>query len=262
VKPSITVALAVVFAAPAAQGQGSSVPTVQPQIAAVPVIVLDFENSSRSLARNPYLTIYSDGRAVVSVPEEGSASHTGRIPPHELRDLLDDLFAEYALLECWSEELAAEIRQARLERRRPQPGPDAGTTIVRVRTKSGLREIRCHALGLTASQLPDLERVRRLFASQQRLQNVADIIRAGGYDRVEAVLSAANSRLHEQAPLVQSLTPRDLSLVDLRPDGSQYLQFLRSPDEGGLQPDGRFVMVLVRQSPGSEPEITVTADPS
>ena len=199
---------------------------------------------------------------VVSTEGESPRRVRGRIPSRELEILFHELVVEHRLLEQDTTRLNRAIRTTRQERRRPHPGPDAATTVIRVRTNSGPREIRCHALGLTASQLPGLDDVDDLFACQQRLENVSAIIRAGGYDHVETVLKSANVQLKQQAPTVAGLTCRDLNLVDLRPDGTRYLQFSRVPNLQGLRPAGGFVMVSVYQTPGQPPEITVTADAS
>lgn len=229
-----------------------------------PVIVLDFPQSRR--ADDPsldfYLAIYADGRATVTVPGPRRQQLSGQIPRAEFQQLLAGLLVEHQLLHCQTSRMQQEIASARRERQRPQPGHDAATTLIRVHGADSSHEVRCHALGLTASQLPDLPQVCQLFACQQRLENVATIIRAGGYEKVNEALSAANQKLQQQAPRTDLLTCRELSLVDLRPDGTRYLQFSRLPDTNGLQPAGGFVMVSVYQAPGQPPEITVTADAS
>ena len=230
----------------------------------VPAIILIFAeaDSPSPKQQQQSLAIFADGRAVVASADGRGRRISGQIPEHELKTLFQDLIVERRLLEIESGALKRSVRAARLERRRPDPDPDAATTLIRVRTEKGTHEIQCHALGLTASQLPDLTDVADLFACQRRLENVAAIIRAGGYDHVETVLKTANRRLRRQAPTVDRLTCRDLSLVDLRPDGTRYLQFSRVPDSQGLQPVGGFVMVSIYQSPGRPPEIIVTADAS
>lgn len=261
----LTAALAIVSASPLpAHDPSRPGKAVQlPQTAAGPVLTLDFEHRSDVSATDvPFLTIEADGRACVCLDGNPATCRTARIPEAELQTLLNDLLVRQRLLDCQTAAIERTVREARRQRRRPQPGRDAATTVIRVRTASGAHEVRCHALGLTASQLSDLEPLRRLFACQQRLQNVAAIVRAGGYEQVHAVVTAANTQLKRQAPEAGLLTCRDLNLVDLRPDGSRYLQFSRVPDLDGLQPAGGFVMVSVYQTPGRQPEITVTADPS
>ena len=234
-----------------------------PQDAATPVIIMDFEGPSLSdPGRDQFLAIYGDGRTIVSVPGEPGRQISGQIPAREFEQLLSCLLLENRLLRCESSQMQREIRAARRARQRPEPGRDAATTVIRVRGVDADHEVRCHALGLTASQLPELAQVQDLFACQQRLENVAAVIRAGGYDNVNAVLSAANRKLKQQAPHSDLLTCRELSLVDVRADGTRYLQFARFPNADGLQPVGGFVMVSVYQSPGRPPEITVTADAS
>lgn len=242
----------------------AALPIALSQDAAAPVIVLDFDDALSAASRRDdlYLAIYADGQAIVSAAGEQGRQIKGVIPQPEFRQLLSALFVEYDLLNCRTSELQQSIRSARRERQRPEPGSDAATTVIRVRSTAGAFEVRCHALGLTANQLPELTQVQDLFACQQRLQNVAAIIRAGGYEHVNAVLSSANRRLQSEAPRAESLTMADLSLVDLRPDGTRYLQFSRLPGADGLQPHGGFVMISVYQPPGQSPEITVTADAS
>lgn len=239
-------------------------PVRLPRDSATPILVLDFDdNTTRESPQDDlYLAIYSDGQAVVSAAGDRGRQLTGRIPESELRALLQTLLVDNRLLECRTTALQEDVRIARAARRRPTPGPDAATTVIRVRTAEQTLEVRCHALGLTASQLPELQRVHQLFDCQQRLENVAAIIRAGGYDNVHAVLHAANRQLRQEAPQTELLTSRELSLVDIRADGTRYLQFARLPNADGLQPPGGFVIVSVYQSPGRPPEVIVTADAS
>lgn len=239
-------------------------PIQLPRDLSTPVIVLDFEDvpPNGQPQHDLYLAIYADGKVIVSVAGGEGGKIADRMPQREFQELLRDLFVDRRLLECRTTQLQHDIRSARRERQRPEPGRDAATTVIRIRSSDASHEIRCHALGLTASQLPELLQVRDLFDCQQRLENVAAIIRAGGYDNVNAVLSAANQKMRQQAPRSELMTCRELSLVDLRPDGSRYLQFVRFPNADGLQPVGGFVMVQVYQTPGGEPEITVTADAS
>jgi hypothetical protein len=238
-------------------------PMQLPRDSSTPVIIMDFEGPTGSdPGSDQFLAIYADGRTIVSVAGEPGRQITGQIPPREFEQLLSCLLVENQLLRCETSRMQHEVRLLRRARQRPEPGLDAATTVIRVRGSDAAHEVRCHALGLTASQLPELTQVQDLFASQQRLENVAAIIRAGGYDNVNAVLSAANRKLKQQAPQSDLLTCRELSLVDIRPDGTRYLQFSRFPNADGLQPVGGFVMVSVYQSPGRPPEITVTADAS
>ena len=234
-------------------------PMQLPQDSATPIVVMDFEGPTGS---DQFLAIYTDGRTIVSVAGEPGRQITGHIPPREFEQLLSFLLVESQLLRCETNQMQREVRAARRARQRPEPGRDAATTVIRVRGADAAHEVHCRALGLTASQLPELTQVQDLFACQQRLENVAAVIRAGGYEDVNAVLSAANRKLKEQAPHSDLLTCRELSLVDIRADGTRYLQFARFPNADGLQPVGGFVMVSVYQSPGRPPEITVTADAS
>lgn len=238
-------------------------PAPLPADSSAPVVVFNFESPiGEGVADEPRLIIYADGRAIASAPESNGGQVTGKIPPRELNELLRALIVEHQLLQCDSAHLSKEIRAARLERRRPEPDQSAATTVIRIQTADSAHEVRCHALGLTASQFPDLEHVQSLMACEQDLENVAAIIRAGGYERVHHLLSAANQRLQLEAPQASQLTCRELSLVDVRPDGSRYLQFARPPSADGLKPVGGIVVVSVHQRPGEPPEITITADES
>jgi hypothetical protein len=241
----------------------AGLPMQLPQDSATPVIVMDFEGPTGSdPGSDQFLAIYADGRTIVSVAGEPGRQITGQIPPREFEQLLSCLLLENQLLRCETAQMQREVRLLRRARQRPEPGRDAATTVIRVRGTDAAHEVRCHGLGLTASQFPELTQVQDLLACQQRLENVAAVIRAGGYENVNAVLSAANRKLKQHSPQSDLLTCRELSLVDVRPDGTRYLQFARFPNADGLQPVGGFVMVSVYQSPGLPPEITITADAS
>jgi len=248
--------------APAGEPEIKS-PIPLPEVTSTPVITLDFATSTRGDSRRrPYLAIYADGRAVVTSPGPEAAPVSGQIPPGEFNRLLRELVVEHQILQCDSSRLAEKVRLTRLKRRRPQPDATSATTSIRIRGANTNHHVQCRALGLTASQLPDLEQVRSLLACQQRLENVAAIIRAGGYENVDAVLTAANRQLRQETPQVRQLTSHELALVDVRPDGTRYLQFTRRPDADGVHPPGGFVTVSVYQRPGQAPEIAITAGDS
>ena len=141
-----------------AAGEPSSrLPVRLPQDQSSPVIVLDFDDHTPRSGRQPhYLAIYANGKAVVSSADGRGQRVTNHVPAAQLHEILTCLLVENQLLDVESSQLQRQIRAVRQERQRPQPGSDAATTVLRIRTAKGAHEIRCHAVGLTANQLPDL----------------------------------------------------------------------------------------------------------
>lgn len=234
-----------------------------------PLIELDFIDaaSATDRQRRPELTIFVDGAVQVAQQPGSNRTLTGRMPADELQRLIRELLVTRDLLGCRTDDLSRQITAVRRARRRPAPPPDAAVTMVRMHGEGGTHEVRCHGLGMTANQFPDLTAVQDLFACQQRLENVIAVIRAGGYDAIQPVLSAANRHLQHRVPSAEPLTARDLTMVDVRGDGSRYLQFSRvasaptaATPADGLPPLERFLIVSVSQRPGRSPEISITAN--
>jgi hypothetical protein len=214
----------------------------------------------------PELVLYPDGRVVVTASCGNPRTLSDQLPNAELHSLLHTLVTECQLLQCRSELLDRDVRVLRAARQRPTPGPDAGMTLIRLRGDGMTHEIRCAAVGLTATQLPDLKPLQQVYDGQRRLENVASIVRAGGYRHVQGLVDSVNAYLRESRPGTLPLTCRELCLCDTQPDGTRYLQFSRMPGPPeslpgqGLQPDEEFLMVSVYAPPHRPLEILVSGD--
>ncbi len=254
---------------PAEPADRSVLPFRVPQDPSTPVITMAFADPRfESPPAVAELSIFADGRVTATAVPSSRRLVTARFPEQEWLKVQKRLFAENELLDFQTDRLQESIDILRRQRRRPQPGPDAAVTILTVRGENFSHEIRCHAVGLTATQFPDLPDIQRLYACQQSLQNVVQVVRAGGYDQVNRTLRAVNTQLGRQIPGSGPLSPDDLRLVDAMPDGTRYLQFSRLPCADrhqpglsrGLQSDGRFLMVSVYERPGRPLEISIIGD--
>lgn len=250
-----------------ASPEGTDLPFRVPRDPSIPVVTMTFADPRFAPPAEAELAIYADGRVTATAEPASRRLLTARLPAHEWRKIQNVLFVENDLLSCQTEELSDAIQSLRRQRRRPQPGPDAAVTIFGIRGENMSHELRCHAVGLTATQLPDLPEVQRLYACQQCLQNVVNVVRAGGYERVRRTLETVNTHLEQQLPDHGPLSPDELCLVDSHPDGTRYLQFSRIPCPGSssrnadhLQSQDRFLMVSVYERPGFPLEISIIGD--
>ena len=242
-----------------------------PRDSSTPVITMAFADprfaAPRAVAE---LSIFADGRVTATVESSSRRRVTARFPEKEWLKVQKVLFVENDLLGFRTDELADSIDALRRRRRRPQPGPAAAVTILTIRGENFSHEIRCHAVGLTATQFPDLPDIQRFYACQQTLQNIVQVVRAGGYEQIDRTLRAVNTQLGRQIPGCGLLSSGDLRLVDSMPDGTRYLQFSRLPcadsggrgDPGDLQRADRFLMVSVYERPGRPLEISIIGDPN
>ncbi len=267
----LTVGMTWVTVTPSSQAVEPVTPlTVLPaRASSQPMITMSFVQVGR--AGNPRVTpeiaIDADGRVAVTLDARSSQAMTSQLPLDVWQHVQHVLFVEHRLLDCETAVMEEQIMQLRRQRRRPAPGQDAAVTVVRVHEENGDREIRCHALGLTATQLPDLKSVQDLYACEQCLQNVVKVVRAGGYEQVQQTLTSVNQRLERQLPGTDPLSSHDLNLVDARPDGTKYLQFARMPGSTGhsgtlsnLRTQDRYLMVSVYERPGRPLEISIIGD--
>lgn len=215
----------------------------------------------------PEIAITADGHVTVKADARSARTVTGQLPEDEWRRIQQVLFVQNRIMDCETRVMEHEIAVLRRQRRRPAPGPDSAITIFTVRGADREQRIHCHALGLTATQLPDLQSVQSLYACQECLQNVVKVVRAGGYEQVEETLSSVNQKLERQLPGTDPLSSDDLNLVDARPDGTKYLQFSRLPATisangtlSGLRASDRYLMVSVYERPGRPLEISIIGD--
>ncbi len=234
---------------------------------AMPVIELAFIEGGQE-SRSPDLIIFADGAVRLRSPSNAATQLSGRLPQREMQSVLHELLVDLDLLNCDTHALAGEIDEARRQLQRPVPGPDAALTVIRLHGEAGTHEIRCHALGLTASQFPHLAGVQRLFCAEQRLCNVMAVVRAGGYEVVEEAVRDANVHLQSRLPREAPLSCRHLCFADVRDDGSRFLQFSRFEPATSSQFPGasaqmsleRVLMVSVSQSPGKSPQVRITSN--
>ncbi|MGE4002562.1 MAG: hypothetical protein AB7I48_20370 [Planctomycetaceae bacterium] len=247
----------------------AGIPFRLPRDMNTPVVTMTFTDPrSASLPPTAELTIFADGRVAVTTETYSRQVVSARLPPGEWLKVQRVLFAENDLLACDSQLLNETIRTLRRHRRRPEPGPEAAVTIITMRGENVANEVRCQAVGLTATQLPDLPEIQRVFACQQCLQNVVHVVRAGGYEQVHQTLETVNTRLQRQLPGCDPLSPDNLSLVDRQPDGTRYLQFSRLPCRGdtpsghipGPPPRDHYLLVSVYERPGGPLEISITGE--
>lgn len=239
-----------------------------PRDLTTPVVSMTFVDSRAGTDPASELAIYADGRVeVTSEPYSRDVIGT-QLPPREWLRVQRVLFVENDLLHCDSQLLAATIDRLRFERRRPCPGPEAAVTVISLRGENIANQVRCHAVGLTASQFPDLPEIQRVFVCQQCLQNIVHVVRAGGYEQLEQTLQTVNTKLQRQLPGSQPLQPDNLSLVDRRPDGTQFLQFSRlsCPASDGSGEFSRssaanqYLLVSVYDRPDGLLEISIVGD--
>lgn len=241
---------------------------VMPGDPSIPVITMAFVNLNWNPPPVKELAIFPDGRVTATIDAVSHRMITAQLPESEWEKIQKMLFDEHDLLRFETNALDEMIDSLRRQRQRPQPGPEADVTIITIRGEDFLHEVKCHAVGLTATQLPDLPEIQSLFACQQCLQNVVHVVRAGGYERVHRTLESVNTRLERKLPGCGPLCSQDLRLVDSHPDGTRYLQFARGPylsesrgqNLGGLQSDEQFLMVSVYERPGRPLEISIIGE--
>ncbi|MCA9075816.1 MAG: hypothetical protein KDA93_12335 [Planctomycetaceae bacterium] len=234
-----------------------------------PLITMTFVMPEQGAARQsmPEIAITADGRVSVRADARSPRTVTGQLPADEWRRIQHVLFVQNRMMDCEARVMEQEIADLRRQRRRPAPGADSAITVFTLKGATGEQTIRCHALGLTATQLPDLQCVQSLCACQECLQNVVKVVRAGGYEQVEETLSTVNQKLKRQLPGTDPLSSEDLNLVDARPDGTKYLQFSRLPATtnangtlSGLRASEQYLMVSVYERPGRPLEISIIGD--
>ncbi|MCA9023873.1 MAG: hypothetical protein KDA86_01545 [Planctomycetaceae bacterium] len=234
-----------------------------------PMVTMTFISPGQDGSRRvtPEVAIYADGRVAVTSDARSSRTTTSQIPLEQWRSVQHQLFVKNRLLDFETSTMDDQIYELRQQRRRPAPDRNADVTVITVHGTNVDHEIRCHALGLTATQLPDLPCVQHVYACQECLQNIVKVVRAGGYEQVEQTLSTVNEKLERQLPGTNPLSSQDLNLVDARPDGTKYLQFSRLPGStgtngtlSGLRPQDRFLMVSVYERPGRPLEISIIGD--
>ena len=123
-----------------------------------PLITMTFVMPEQGAARQsmPEIAITADGRVSVRADARSPRTVTGQLPADEWRRIQHVLFVQNRMMDCEARVMEQEIADLRRQRRRPAPGADSAITVFTLKGATGEQTIRCHALGLTATQLPDL----------------------------------------------------------------------------------------------------------
>ena len=137
---------------------------------------------------------------------------------------------------------------------------DAPTTVVRVNVKGTEHAVEYYALSFAANQYPAVEPLQEFNAVAKRLQNVMNVAKGGGKEKVSQMLKLANAELKKQHPDAKPLTLEHLQSAFTNRDGSKRYSFgwnkRGTPEKPG---SNTFVNVSVVESKDGATTVTARA---
>ncbi len=208
----------------------------------------------RGVLREPEVAIFASGRVRISV---GNGALWGELDQEIIRNLVSSL-----LLKDGLKSLRTEAVQAELESESARTGlscsiKEAGDTIIRVHTATGVYRIDGHAVGLLATRFPNCQSVQRLYSAQSRLENIRAIIMVGGPDAALRLAKVAQLQIQTTHGETINVTPENLVNVRSLADGTRFCQFVVQ-DQSRPAVSPRVISVF--ESPGEIPRVSVLPD--
>ncbi len=220
--------VATLFAANAALHADEKTTYELPADGKTPVLELDYKGgfTPPRLKKDPALSILADGTVLMPDRFGMGKDVTGKVSKEELQELLRFVIAEKKFAEIDGKELKKEVAEAEKKRGGFIPRiADAPNTWVRVNVKGHQHEAEYYALGMAANQWPAVQGLQDLDAVSKRLQQVMNLVRGGGRERVEAMLKLANAELKKQHPDADPLTMEHFRYASENADGSRRYSF-------------------------------------
>ncbi|MEZ6064275.1 MAG: hypothetical protein R3B90_00880 [Planctomycetaceae bacterium] len=194
---------------------------------------------------------------VQTADASGNLSTRFRMTPGQVASLQRDIFGSQQLATIDSSRLARSLDSACRTTGLSPRIEGSGSTVIRWQAGEQSGEVGCHALSVMAARFPDFPEVQRLIDCQLRLQNVAAVADAGGYEAAEQFAKIANNHLQQQHPDTQPLQSEELSMYRSLSTGNRYIQFYRRP-----LGDRAELIVSLFDSPGQPPRVEVLATPA
>jgi len=153
---------------------------------------------------------------------------------------------------CTSQSLHAEIVAASQREQLSHHIPQAGDTVIRVRTGTQFHEIRCHAAGLLVNRFPGAQLLQGFYSAQQRLENLRAVTHLGGDAVANRLAGVAQEKLAAEYGIRVPVSSENLSVARSLPDGTRYCQFLVDSRRSE-----RPMVVSLFQSPGQPSRVTL-----
>lgn len=224
-------------------------PSLLPARGETPVIELWYLDGSPGAQAE--VIILADGRVQVL---SADGPRRSQLPRHQVESLLRRLVLEDGLGELQTADIQRDLVQVSNQTGLSHEIQGAAETVLRIRTASDYREIRCPAVGILSVRFPGVRSITAVARAQRRLENVRAVTALGGIDVADALAIQAAQAVANEYGVQVDVTAEDLSMVRSMPDGSRYCQFLVSRNEN----DPTLVqMISIVQSPGNNPRVSM-----
>lgn len=236
------------------QNAVASEPTSVPAATATPVVEMWYINGRTP--SHAEVIILSDGRMQIMSPEGPQRS---TLPVAEVKELLKNLLDVDGLSAVHTNLLQQQIQQASAKTGLSSHIKDAGETVLRIRTATGVRELRCPAVGILAVRYPDVQCILAMAAAQRRLENIRAVATVGGNDEANHIANLAARAVQDEYGVDVPVSSADLSMVRALPDGSRFCQFviaMNGDNPGSLQ------MISLVETPGHHPRVSMIGGPT
>lgn len=232
------------------------------ETSAQPIVELKFVRADVATSRDTdvpaELQVFADGTVVARCPDRTAQA---KMPPEHVRALLRELLQDCRLNQIDSNKLRADVQAEGIRLGLSSQIAGAEDTLIQIRWQERSYELRCHATGLMASRFPEVAGLQSMLKAQERLGNIRALVLLGNGRQATALAERATESLVAQMPGAQPLTPRELSMVHVLPDGTRLVQFCRRAD-AAAQVESPLIIVSVMETPGEQVRVTVLSGES
>ena len=229
-------------------------PSLLPTNSTSPVVEMWYLNGRTP--SHAEVIILADGRMQIMSPEGPQRS---KLSSTEVQELLKNLWHVDGLSTVNTKLIQQQIQQASEKTGLSSHIPNAGETVLRIRTAAGVRELRCPAVGVLAVRYPNVRCLQAMAAAQRRLENVRAVATVGGSDEADYIANLAAKAVQDEYGVNLPVSSADLSMVRALPDGSRFCQFVVALE--GQEPISMQMISLV-ETPGHHPRVSMIGGPT
>ncbi|MHC4223019.1 MAG: hypothetical protein ACYSX0_03895 [Planctomycetota bacterium] len=216
------------------------------------VVRLEYRGGFRAPRKDgaPRLAILADGTVRVARPH---GVLKAKLTEEELQKLLRFAIDERRIFEFDGKAVREEIRKQKGDR--DPMVLDAADTVITIHLQKRKACASFHALQFVAGQHPKIQALQDLRAIERHLENLVQVVVAGGRAEVAKLMGRANEELKRRQPTVAPLKVEELVRANVWKNKGKDLLFERRVGR-------RLLRVSIHAAPSKEPQVLIEFPPA